>query len=112
MGEDRDITHLNTDELIAQMQLDELSEAPLISPVNYSKIRPITPQLVYYAIRNKKIKTYVCNCGRRCIDIKEADDFYRAKRGPEAWPFGKERDKVSEQDAPGGVNDIDEQAQP
>jgi hypothetical protein len=96
MGADRDVTNLNTDELIAQMQLDEVEDAPLITPVNYAKVRPITPQLVYYAIRNKKLKTHVCNCGRRCISKDGADDFYRAKRGPIAWPFGKERDKVPE----------------
>jgi hypothetical protein len=82
----------NMDELLAQMEADETADAPLISPVNYAKVRPITPQLVYYAIRTKKLNVYICNCGGRRISMEEADDYFRAKRGSVAWPWGKERD--------------------
>jgi hypothetical protein len=87
-----DATGLNTDEVIRQMQLDELSDAKLISPVDYAHIRPITPQLVYYAIKTNKIGIQYCQCGRRCIDKDEADDYYRGVKGNVAWPWGKERD--------------------
>lgn len=82
----------NIDELIEQMQADELADAPLITPVNYAKMRPISPQLVFYAIRTKKIPVEVCNCGRRCIDIKKADNYYRNKKGRDVWPFGEDEE--------------------
>jgi hypothetical protein len=82
----------NMDEFLAQMELDEAADAPLISPVNYAKVRPITPQLVYYGIRTKKLKIYICNCGGRRISMEEADDYFRERRGSTAWPWGKERD--------------------
>jgi hypothetical protein len=87
-----DATDLNTDQLFRQMQLDELADATLITPVDFAHIRPITPQLVYYAIRTKKVTTQRCACGRSCINKDEADDYYRSKKGSVAWPFGKERD--------------------
>jgi hypothetical protein len=86
---DRD---LNIDELLEQMALDELSDAPLMSPVDYAKVRPISPQLVYYRIRTGKLRVVLCNCGRKCIDRKEADDFFRELRGEVAWPYGKENE--------------------
>lgn len=89
---DESTQNLNTDELIAKMAQDELEDAPLITPVNYAKVRPIAPQSIYYAIRTGKLAIKQCNCGRKCIDKDEADDYYRGKRGPEAWPWGKERD--------------------
>lgn len=78
------------------MQADELADAPLITPVNYSKIRPISSQLVYYAIRTGKIDIEICNCGRKCIDRTKADKYYRDKRGREAWPYGEDDDDTAE----------------
>lgn len=70
----------NLDDLIRQMQLDEIGDAPLITPVNYAKIRPrITPQSVYYRIRTGKLKTQTCNCGRKCISVEEADIIFGFK---------------------------------
>lgn len=63
----------NLDDVIRKMRQDEIEDAPLITPVNYAKLRGMQPQLVYYRIRTGKLKTKTCNCGRKCIDIKEAD---------------------------------------
>jgi hypothetical protein len=79
MGEE--ITpELNTDQLIEQMQADELEddESPLITPVNYSKIRPFKPQQVFYHIRAHHLKVYFCPCGRKCINKQEADVYFRS----------------------------------
>ena len=88
---------MNIDEVMKRMELDETEDAPLMTPINYAKVRPIEPQSVYYALRTGKLKTERCNCGRKCINKDAADDYYRKKRGPEAWPWGKERD-VDDQD--------------
>lgn len=93
--DEREPELLNTDALLQRMELDEITDAPLISPVNYAKIRPIKPQLVYYAIRNGKLKTHHCNCGKRCISREEADAFYRERRGEKEWPWGTHDDKKS-----------------
>jgi hypothetical protein len=70
--------HLNTDELIARMMLDETEDAPKITPVNYGKLRGIKPQLVYYHIRARHIPVMTCDCGRKVIDKEEADAYFRS----------------------------------
>lgn len=78
------MTGPNFDELIEQMQLDEREDAPLITPVDYGKLRGIAPQLVYYRIRKWKrnpdapggLRTYLCPCGRSCIKKEEADKIF------------------------------------
>lgn len=69
---------MNTDELLAQMERDELDGPPKLSPVDYGKLRGIAPQLVYYHIRQKHITTEHCNCGRKVIDVKEADEYFKS----------------------------------
>jgi hypothetical protein len=96
-GSDRDLTKLNTDEFIRQIELDEIADASLITPVNYAHVRPITPQLVYYAIRTRKLQTHTCNCGRRCISIDEADAYYRKVKGPEAWPYSLQKEESDDE---------------
>jgi len=90
MGEAVDATELNTDELLARMRQDEAEDQELITPVDYAHIRPITSQLVYYAIRTHKLSVITCPCGRKCIDKAAADKYYRTARGATAWPWGKE----------------------
>jgi len=90
---DKHVENMNTDELLARMEQDDLEEAPLITPIEFAKIRPIAPQSIYYAIRTHKLATRTCTCGRKCIVKNEADDHFRKLRGPEAWPYGKERDE-------------------
>lgn len=75
--EKEDITSLNTDELIARMQLDELADAPLITPVNYGKLYTgMTPQKVYYHIRRGHLETVRCPCGRTCVYKDAADRLF------------------------------------
>jgi len=66
---------LNTDELIEQMQADESEGAIKLSPREWAKLRDVTPQLVYYWLRNDKIETETCICGRKVIDVKKADEY-------------------------------------
>lgn len=73
-------TILNTDQLIERMQADELEDddSPLITPVNYSKIRPFSSQQIFYHIRAKHLVVEVCQCGRRCINKAKADAYFRS----------------------------------
>lgn len=74
---------LSTDELMAQMEMDELEEASKLSPRDYGKLRGIAPQLVYYHIRQGKIKKETCLCGRSVIDVDSADGFFKKGRHSE-----------------------------
>jgi hypothetical protein len=68
---------VNTDELLAQMQREDLEGATKLTPVDYGKLRGIAPQLVYYHIRAKHITTMRCDCGRKVIDVDEADEHFK-----------------------------------
>lgn len=70
---------MDTDDLIAQMERDDLDGPPKLSPVDYGRLRGIAPQLVYYHIKAKHITVSRCDCGRRVIDVKEADDYFAEK---------------------------------
>lgn len=72
---------LTTDELIRQMELDELEdrafEVTKIKPREYGMLRGIAPQLVYYHIRQGRIKKETCICGSSVIDIDSADEYFK-----------------------------------
>lgn len=74
----RDLTGLNTDELLEALQLDELADAPLIKPVNYAKLyADMTPQKVYYHIRRGNLNVVRCPCGSKCIKKDAADRLFK-----------------------------------
>ena len=68
---------LSTDQFIEQMKRDELEGATKLSPRDYGKLRGISPQLVYYHIREGHIKWSHCECGRKVIVIDEADEYFK-----------------------------------
>jgi len=56
-----------------------------LSPYDYAKLRNMRPQRVYYFIRSKQLEFEWCNCGRRIIDVRAADEFFAAKdKGPDS----------------------------
>jgi hypothetical protein len=83
----------NTDDLIRRIEADELADkldaardgTAKMSVREYAKVKGLEPQLVYYYIRNGKIDQEHCPCcGRKVIDVKSADEFFRqrdAKKG-------------------------------
>jgi hypothetical protein len=68
---------LSQDELLAAMERDELEGATKLSPREYGKLRGISPQLVYYHIRQGKVQKETCICGRSVIDVDLADQFFK-----------------------------------
>jgi hypothetical protein len=71
----------NSDELIAQMELDELEDATHMSPRDFAKMMKVSPQLVYYHIRAGHIKKRRCLCGRSVVEVKEAEAFWKTLKG-------------------------------
>lgn len=54
----------------------DLEHATKLSPREYGKLRGISPQLVYYHIRQEHITKERCSCGRSVIDIDMADKYF------------------------------------
>jgi hypothetical protein len=85
----------NFDELRRLIEADELQDrieqSPLMSPREYGKLRGMTAQSVYYYIRTKKLAVQYCNCGRKCINVVEADAFFedlmRKRQGQKVEPL-------------------------
>ncbi len=75
--------NMNHDELMKRMEQDNLADKAAhvtkMSPMEFARARHMQPQLVYYYIRTGKIQPEECVCGRMVIDIKAADEFFRAK---------------------------------
>lgn len=69
----------NIDKVIEQIELDELSDAPLLSPRDFAKLIGVAPQLVYYYIRTQKIDTVRCNCGRKTVNVEAAKKFFESR---------------------------------
>lgn len=73
------------DDLLRQMQEDELSDKVELTthatPIEYARARGMTPQKVYYALRNHrdKLNTEQCKCGRKVLDIIAADSYFGFK---------------------------------
>jgi hypothetical protein len=74
-----DEPELNTDELVAQMERDELADAALLTPRDFAKVIGVQPQLVYYYIRTKKLDVVVCQCGRKCVNVEAATKFFNER---------------------------------
>jgi len=68
---------MGIDEVIAEMEADELSDAKKLSPRDYAKLRSMYPQKVYAALRNKRLAWGWCDCGRKVIVVDEADKFFK-----------------------------------
>jgi hypothetical protein len=81
------VERVNLDDLIKQMQDDEESDrinvSGLATPINYARSRGIRPQKVYGWIRQGKLETEECPCGRRVINVDEADKLLGGRHGHE-----------------------------
>jgi len=51
-----------------------------LTPREYARLRNMAPQMVYYYIRNKVIETDYCRCGRRVLNVQEADNRIQAQK--------------------------------
>jgi hypothetical protein len=57
--------------------------AESMSVREYATLRGLQPQLVYYYIRSERITQRPCGeCGRKVIDVAEADAIFVKKQDP------------------------------
>ena len=68
-----------------ELEIDELEDQAEVvgklTPREYARLRGMSPQLVYYHIRQKHIEIERCICGRKVIDVGRADRFFD-REGP------------------------------
>ena len=88
---------MGIDDFLKQIQEDEqedrIRQQTKATPIDYARSRSITPQKVYASLRNHKLAKHQCECGRKVIDIQEADELYGFKKevedaDPDATPGG------------------------
>jgi hypothetical protein len=70
---------VNTDEFLEQMERDEFEGAEKLTPIEYGKLRGRSGQNIYYHIRAGHIELETCQCGRKVVDVKAADDYFASK---------------------------------
>jgi predicted site-specific integrase-resolvase len=51
-----------------------------LTPRDYGKLRGVSPQLIYYHLREGNIQSDVCDCGRKVVNVNEADKYRSKKR--------------------------------
>lgn len=87
------------DDAIEEMRLGDLEGATKMAPIPYAKSRGIYPQKIYAAIRNGKLESHHCDCGRTVIVVAEADKLFG--KGEEDGP------RVYGSDGEGGQGEPD-----
>lgn len=76
---------MGMDELEKKIRLDELNDAIKLSPREYAERRSLVtgtivqPQMIYYYVRTKKLRLEICQCGRKVLDVKTADEFFEER---------------------------------
>lgn len=68
------------DDLIAKMERDEYEGAEKLSPIDFARYQEMSPQMVYYYIRNNVVEVEVCICGRKVVDVEAAREAIRTRQ--------------------------------
>jgi hypothetical protein len=51
----------------------------IMSVADYAQARGKKPQLIHYYIRTGKLIPDECECGRTCVNVEEADLFFKER---------------------------------
>lgn len=70
---------MNIDEFEKELAAFENEGPEFLSPCSYAKIRSISGPQVYQWIRSKQLSWKYCECGRKVINVTEADNLMRLK---------------------------------
>jgi hypothetical protein len=74
------------DDFLRQVAADELEDkaetVTHLPVIEYARLRGMTPQKVYYTLRNhkKQLQTETCKCGRQVLCIEKADEYFKIKK--------------------------------
>lgn len=70
---------MNIDEVLKDMEAFDNEGAKFMTPIQYSKVRPVQGPQVYGWMRSGALSWKRCDCGRRVINVEEADELMRSK---------------------------------
>ena len=56
-----------------------MTQPSKLPPAEYARKRNLTPQLLYYYIGKDVVQVTHCDCGRKVIDIEDADRALKEK---------------------------------
>lgn len=78
----------NADDVIRDMMAFDNEGSEFMTPVQYAKIRPVYAPQVYGWMKNGTLPWKYCDCGRKVINVEQADELLRTKgklqpKGPE-----------------------------
>jgi hypothetical protein len=65
-----------------EQRLTELRKATKLTPKDYAELRSletgmiVRPQNIYYYIRTEKLKLETCDCGRKVLNVEQANEFF------------------------------------
>ena len=60
---------MTIDNLFEEFDKFELEGAEKLTPREFARYYGISPQMVYYFLRNGIIQTQACLCGRKVVDV-------------------------------------------
>lgn len=89
---------MNSDELFKEFEAFENEGPAYLSPCSYAKIRPVSGPQVYGWIRSGQLNSKYCECGRKVINVIEADDLLRQKGKLPNLKEEEEQDDVGRDD--------------
>lgn len=69
----------NIDDILKDMEAFDREGAEFMTPVQYSKIRPVQAPQIYGWLNKGVLNWKRCDCGRKVINVQEADDLLRSK---------------------------------
>lgn len=70
MDDDEVLEQIARDELLDR--LDQHPGKDYVTPREFARLQHVTPQAIYYHIRNKHLKTVECLCGRTVLNYSES----------------------------------------
>lgn len=70
---------MNIDDIMSDMAAFDNEGAEFMTPIQYSKIRPVQAPQIYGWMKRGYLNWKHCDCGRRVINVQEADDLMRSK---------------------------------
>jgi hypothetical protein len=85
----------NTDELLAQMELDELSDATHLPVKEFAQLVGESPQLIHYYVRTGVLKKEPCQCGRPVLKVDTSREALAAQKAKHRGGIRPEPDEAT-----------------
>jgi hypothetical protein len=79
--DEQEIPDIDGEEDLERLELEDQAETVgKLTPREYARLRGLTPQIIYYYIRNNVLKLEMCVCGRKVIDVADTDEILTRRK--------------------------------